>query len=242
MSNFKNAPTLITAIAAVAVVVTAFLFFPSDLTGVKTEANDRHLSPATGASEQLISETIEKIGERYLASPSLYSRNTDLNAGTDELIYLSSFEEGAVHTDFKVHFSYKFDSETEAWKLQPISKEGLTEKEAAFAYDFFRLTDLSVRWDILSLAGEYRDTYDMMGSHFYLSFRETGTLEYDYLESRYGNQYYGSFRLPDFRQTDLTSFVYTKNHPGYFEIRIEHGKLLSPLTSNGWDTVVLKYK
>ena len=30
-------------------------------------------------------------------------------------------------------------------------------------------------------------------------------------------------------------------YPGYFELKIENGQIISPLTSNGWNTVVLKY-
>lgn len=208
-------------------------------------SNDRYSEwnavPLAGADEQTIQNQLDAIGTYYLRDASLYSRTTDLAAGNDELIYSCTLATGAVHMDYQVRIPFVFDEKRACWIPQKIDASSLTQEEHIYTHETFQIINRQTRWDTLALAGEYRDEFDMMGSYFYLTVSEDGGMFYQYQSARYDDAYMGSISLAQMVPQSLTSYSYTSSYPQHFVLEINDGVIESPLTSDGWDSVMLKY-
>ena len=208
-------------------------------------ANDRYSEwkavPLAGVDEQTIQRQLDAIGTYYLRNASLYSRTTDLIAGSDELIYSCTLATGAVHMDYQVRIPFVFDGQRACWIPKKIDISSLTQEERIYTHETFQIINRQTRWDTLALAGEYRDEYSMMGGYFYLTVYEDGRMSYRYRSARYDDAYTGSISLAQMVPKSFTSYSYTSRYPQYFVLEINNGVIESPLTSNGWDSVMLKY-
>lgn len=208
-------------------------------------ANDRYSEwravPLTGADELTIQQQLDAIGTYYLRDASLVSRTTDLAAGRDELIYSCTLAAGAVHMDYQVRVPFVFDGQRARWIPEKTDTSSLTQEERIYTHETFQIINRQTRWDTLSLAGEYRDEYSMMGGYFYLTVYEDGSMSYRYRSARYDDVYTGSIALSQMVPQSFTSYSYTSSYPQYFVLEMNNGVIESPLTNNGWDSVTLKY-